>query len=761
MTTTAVLAAGVLLLAVADGVRTAPRIQALEPPGGQRGTEVVVAVTGQRLFEPQGLLLDGPGLEVTAIVAGDKPEDCKVTLRIAADCPLGQHSLRLRTAFGLSNLVQFTVGVLPEVKEQRDGDAVQPIALPCTVNGSVRNEEVDRYAVELVAGQQLRCEVEALRLGFGLADLALAVQAPDGSVVARADDTALGRKDPWLACAALAAGKYVVSVACAYAGNAGGQYRLHVGGFPRPTGALPCGGEHGGELSLALLGECEPLRTTVRLPDSGGDLFAFFPVDARGTAPTPIWLRVGGPPNREPVPDDQGHTWIELPGTVHGVIAAPGDIASYCFHGKRGEGLDLRLLARTLRSPLEAVLQVQKQDGRVLASADGQNGIDPVLRFDPPADGDYRVEVRDQLRTGSPSHVFRLECKHHSDVPNCRLVVGRGENAVVVVPRGSAAAAVMQLTAIDPDAGLQLQLPDLPAGVVAQFGPLLRGSNLVPLLLTASADAPLAGAQVPVRATATKEPHERDPGYAQLIALVTGRNDAPLLRASQRRLPIAVVQAAPFTVTVTAPAVPIVRGAGLGLSVHVARREGFAEPVRVRAVWTPPGISCGQVVIDGKSEAGVLPLDANGEAPVGTFQLAIVGAATWRGGNLEVATGYVPLAVDKPWLIAQPGKARTEQGKPVALRLALERQRELPGPLHAALLGLPRGVASVDLELPADATELVFPLTVAADAATGKHKNLTVELRVRSGDATVVHRFGAGELRVDQPKVPAMAAGKQ
>ncbi|HLQ36437.1 MAG TPA: hypothetical protein VK348_01450, partial [Planctomycetota bacterium] len=727
-------------------------------------TEVVVLVTGQRLFEPQGLLLSRPGIEVAEVKAGDQPEGCKVTLRVAADCPLGQHPLRLRTAFGLSNLVQFTVGALPEQQEQRQGDAVQKLAFGVTVNGSIHNEELDRYAVELAAGQQLRCEIEALRLGFGLADLALAVLAPDGSVIARADDTPLGRKDPWLACTARQDGTYTVQVSCAYAGNQGGQYRLHVGGFPRPTGAMPCGGQPGAELQLLLLGDgdSDSTKTNLHLPEGGDDPFAFFAGDARGVSPTPIWLRVGGPPDRAPAPDDQGRNWIELPGSVHGQIRAPGDVVGFHFHGKKGEGLDLRVVARQLRSPLDPVLQVRQQDGRVLAAADSQNGQDPLLRFDPPVDGDYRVEVSDQQRTGSPAHFFRLECARRFDAPASKLVVGRGENPVVTVPRGGAAAAVLQLAAVDPDAGLAVQLPDLPAGVTAQSGPLLRGSNLVPLLFTAAADAPLAGALLAVRATAQKEPHERDPGFVQEIALVTGRNDAPLLRSSQRRLPIAVVEAAPFTVTVAPPAVPIVRGAGLGLQVHVQRREGFAEPVHVRAAWTPPGISSGQVAIDGKSDAGVLPLDANGEAALGTFQLPIVGTATVRGANLEVAAGaFVPLLVDKPWLTAQAGKARTEQGKPVALKLGLERQRELTGPLHAVLLGLPRGVTTTELDLPIDTTELVFPLTVAADALAGRHKNLAVELRVQHGDAAVVHRFGGGELRIDQPRVTAQAGGKQ
>ena len=69
--------------------------------------------------------------------------------------------------------------------------------------------------------------------------------------------------------------------------------------------------------------------------------------------------------------------------------------------------------------------------------------------------------------------------------------------------------------------------------------------------------------------------------------------------------------------------------------------------------------------------------------------------------------------------------------------------------MPATLGGLPRGVTAAPATLAADAKELVFELAIAGDAATGRHRDLRVELQVPDADGrAVLHRAPAGELRV-------------
>jgi hypothetical protein len=746
-----------------------PQVDRALPAGAQRGTEVAVVLTGQRLASPQGLLLAQPGLEVLG-VASEKPEQCTVRLRVAADCALGVQPLRLRTALGLGNLVLFDVGTLPEIIEKRDGDAPQAVPFGCTINGTLGNEETDRYVVDVAAGAVVQCEVQALRLGQRALDLALVALAPDGSEVARADDTAFGGKDPLLSFAAATAGKYTIAVRAAWADAQNtGVYRLHVGGFPRPTVCMPCGGAPGEALDVQLLGDAAAPGATahVVIPPGAEDPFAYFP-EANGVAsPTPLLLRVGGPPNKSPAVDDKGHAWVDFPASVHGVVADREQPARFHWHATKGAEWEFRCLARAVRSPLDPVLVIRDKDNRSVANNDDGNGLDSVLRFTPPADGDYVLEVRDLLRRAGPTFCFRLEGAPRREAPSLRMVLGRREDAAVVVARGNRAAAVLQWNGLDPKDARALAALDLPAGVAARFGPVRSGTNLVPVVFTAEADAPLAGSQVALAANA---PDATLPEctFVQPLTLVTTRNDQPLFAATLRRLPVAVTESAPFTLQLEPPAVPIVRGAPLSLAVKVVRAQGFSERITLKALWNPPGVGSGQVNVEGDTATAAFPLSADGNALTGRMLVAVVGEARWQGGSVAVCTDFAELQVDEPWLTATIGEVRTEPGKNVELPVTIACKRELAGPCRARLLGLPRGVQAEAIDCPAAGGEVRFALQIAADAAVGRHRSVLVQilapLAAAGADgaaaATVEHRFGGGELRIDAPLATAAAGAK-
>ena len=122
----------------------------------------------------------------------------KARLAIAPDCRLGPHAFRLRTASGISNLVTFSVGALPEIQEvepNSDFEKPQKIALNTTVNGVIENEDVDYFLVEAKKGQRLTAEIEGIRLGQTFFDPYVAILDRDRFVLSGADDTSLVYQD--------------------------------------------------------------------------------------------------------------------------------------------------------------------------------------------------------------------------------------------------------------------------------------------------------------------------------------------------------------------------------------------------------------------------------------------------------------------------------------------------------------------------------------------------------------------------------------
>jgi hypothetical protein len=79
---------------------------------------------------------------------------------------------------------------------------------------------------------------------------------------------------------------------------------------------------------------------------------------------------------------------------VNGRLGKPGDVDCFALHLGKGQTLVAALEAyRTLRSPMDAVLQVVSTGGFVLAQDNDTYGLDPFLAFSVPKDGTYVVRA--------------------------------------------------------------------------------------------------------------------------------------------------------------------------------------------------------------------------------------------------------------------------------------------------------------------------------------------------------------------------------
>lgn len=96
-------------------------------------------------------------------------------------------------------------------------------------------------------------------------------------------------------------------------------------------------------------------------------------------------------------------------GTVtNGRIEKAGDVDHFSFAAKRGQRVILECHAERIDSALRAVLEVFDAAGRRLAVNRGFFGIDPLITFDVPEDGVYRVRIFDLVYSGGADHVYRL-----------------------------------------------------------------------------------------------------------------------------------------------------------------------------------------------------------------------------------------------------------------------------------------------------------------------------------------------------------------
>ncbi|MBI4862838.1 MAG: hypothetical protein HY815_21635 [Candidatus Riflebacteria bacterium] len=120
---------------------------------------------------------------------------------------------------------------------------------------------------------------------------------------------------------------------------------------------------------------------------------------------------------REPNdPDRTALRQLTIPATINGQIL-PGDADCFLFVARRGQRFRFDVRARRLLPFLadavpgwfEPLLTVTDGSGREIASSDGC-GIDPdpLLFFDSPADGTFRLTLRDVLYRGRFDFAYRL-----------------------------------------------------------------------------------------------------------------------------------------------------------------------------------------------------------------------------------------------------------------------------------------------------------------------------------------------------------------
>ena len=99
---------------------------------------------------------------------------------------------------------------------------------------------------------------------------------------------------------------------------------------------------------------------------------------------------------------------VPLPITINGRIFPREDIDIWTFPGVRGKSYTCEVMAARLGSPLDSRLEVIGPDGQRLAENTDGLGVDSLLRFVAPSDGEYQIHIHDINFGGLQQYVYRL-----------------------------------------------------------------------------------------------------------------------------------------------------------------------------------------------------------------------------------------------------------------------------------------------------------------------------------------------------------------
>jgi hypothetical protein len=747
---------------------TSPHIESLTPAGGQRGTELEATFGGERLQDAQEIFCYESGIQILKLNFVTN-KTVTAQLKIAPDCALGEHHLRIRSATGLSELATFFVGSLPERNEKEpnnDPAHAQKMGFNSTMNGVVNNEDVDCFSVDVKKGQRFSVEVEGMRLGRGPLDARLTIFNPDGSVLADADDTWLGIQDPFISLLAVADGQYTIQLReVTYAGSDKCHYRLHVGSFPRPTSVFLLGGKTNETVAFTFFSEATgEFSQKIKLPDTSDEKFGIFAELDGLTAPTPNWIRVSDFPNVLATAEnhDREHatiTDLQPPLAVNGIILQKNQESWFRFNATKGAALEVNVYARRLRSPMDPVIDVFDAAGKSLASNDDSVGADSSLKFTTSDTTNYFVRVRDTLHDGGRDFAFRVEITPAQ--PNLAIKipeVSRNDTQsrqFIPVPRGNRFATLISAKRSNFGSDLNFNITDLPTGVTMLADRMSQNMDSMPLVFEATSDAPVAGRLLDLTAIGTNSGNLVTGKFRQDIELVQGApNNANYCSTSVEKFCVAVTKEAPFRLHIVEPKVPIVQAGTMRLEVVADRDTNFDEPIELNMLWNPPGMSSQSEATIPKGATNVFyQLNVGGGAETRTWKIAILGHAKVDGGDLYVSTQLAPIEVASPFVSGKIETTWLNPGKSAEVTVNLKQLKTFEGKAAIRLVGLPENVSVADREITSADQEVVFKLQANEKCSTGSHKNLFCAVDVLQNGQVIPHTIAQGGiLRIVPPK---------
>lgn len=362
---------------------------------------------------------------------------------------------------------------------------------------------------------------------------------------------------------------------------------------------------------------------------------------------------------------------LTLPCEVAGQFYPERDYDWYQFEAQAGEEIVVELFSQRLGRPTDPALHIERtlpppetdeaetKDNSVAESPSEQieivatsddaaqvgagefstRTLDPAVRFTAPADGIYRVLLRDGVSqvTGDPRNVYRLVIRRPN--PGFRLAAAPGSpsgGSLQIRKGGSERIRVVAYRQDRFDGEIKVSVTGLPAGVTSEEVVIGPTTDVATLVLTASETASSDFALVKVTGEATVEGK---------VVKQTARCGSPLWPlptrpGNQPQPPGPARLAENLAVSVSADELaPVLlqvgegkvweasRGGILKIPYTVTRRDGFSGNLVCRVEELPENVNVQQITINGNQTSGEFPITLRSNTPTGTYTVHLAALA--------------------------------------------------------------------------------------------------------------------------------------
>ena len=745
------------------------KINSSFPAGGQAGTECHLSIYGSGLDKFIDILFYEAGVDLVEVVE-KTDKKLKLKLKIIKNADLGPRLYRLLNEDGLSDVRIFSISQFPnyfeiekiKAKEKifnNDRKTAELVKKNSTICGSILNGDLDYYGIELEKGERLSCEIEAMRLANRFFDPHLSLFDEQGTELVANDDNTLLRQDSYLEYVAPSQGKYFLLVRDSeYAGNYAANYRLHVGDFPRPVMSYPAviKNDEVTKLQYILASQEKVTQQLDAVKLLGKQQISF--KQGGQASPSPIHILSNKnksvlelEPNNE---KKQATKFESMPINLNGVIEKKGDVDWWAVKLEAKKDYVFKLEARSLRSPLDGVLEIYNEKGKVLKKQDDTRGFDPKITLKSNEAGWYYIRIFDHLRRGALNFVYALTIELKAPTLALNLPPKRDrtqEGQTINLIQGSRMLCLLSVNRDGASGKEQIQFKNLPKGVTAKLIKVPDGLGQLPILFEAKADAKVAPYFIEPRISNDKKIQG---SFGQRVSLVNGGNNKVFEHHDLSKLALGLLPKAPYSFQVESLTKSLPRYGNRNLLIKLKRDEGFDAEVHIKLAYKSKGFTgLDQVKIPkGKNEVSY-NVSIGGDAALGKWP--IVFFANTNHNKLVYSMASEPHFIDvsEQFFSVKSGQCTVKRSQKRDLTVTLQHLRAFDKQAKAELKGLPQGIVVKELSIDKATQELKFELEVGAKVRPGTYKDLYVSFDFEADKVQLNQNIRTGGIfRVSAPK---------
>ncbi len=780
-----------LLLVSVPAHSTGPRLSELRPRGAQKGAVFALTLVGTGLSDEAKVLTNLPGT-LTRLTPSRDPKRRGIELpfivELNPDAPVDLYPIRVQTPDGLTNLLFFSVGAFPRVREEESENDSSPLAqvveIPVTINGALDGADRDWYRFPGEAGQRLVFEVEARRAGSGV-DPVIRVVDSAGDVIARNDDARGLGVDSRLEVALPRSGDYFVELHDSrFSEQEENFYRLKIGAFTYAEGIFPLGWKRGGEVEVEFSGGNLAKPITVR-PDLTllGETENFTSVSVPGEAGS-LPFRFVVSDNAETL-EPSGHTvkTLEPEVVMNGRLSEPGEIDRYRLAVTPGEYWQFELTAASLgTSQLYALLTVYNSEGKKLVSAgvakpeqspfavvfSTTTGQDPSLSLTVPEQvHEVQLTVEDLLGRGGGSYGYRLFARKEEPDFTLRLTT-----PYVNIPLSGSASVTVVANRRGYTGPIRLSIPNLPDDLLFDGGNIAVKPNTAGAVQSLSfrkasftlsprpgarpraLDLTVWGEGVTESGKIIRRP-ARGPG---LVTAIEGANQEPFVAPwLNMDLPSMVVKEQPTALEILSPKyVRLILGMEHDLKwKFISRQAGISPPSKIEEAFAPSSFGLNQTVMEKGPDHGVFTVLTTERTRPVKFDTVLSGEIFVDGRKEIVTAPAVTFEVVHGFEIDVPAEVTIRAGASAAFVGQVRREPEFFSPVTIRADNLPLHVSCPTVEVSGDVEK--FQLLCEADSSA---EPAEYEIEIASSSELATRRTKRVPLRMPPVKARLIVSEK-